>query len=126
MQAAGKTLIGVASGGHALGLLALADAVRPTSSSAIARLKAAGIDVVMLTGDNAETARAVAASVGITDFRAGVLPQDKAEAVRELKVRGRRHRHGRRRRQRRAGAGRGRRELRHRRRIAISPSKPPT
>ena len=85
---AGKTLIGVASGGRALGLLALADAVRPTSAEAVARLRAAGIDVVMLTGDNAATAAAVAAAVGITDFRAGVLPADKADAVRALKARG--------------------------------------
>ena len=88
MQSAGKTLIWVASGGRPLGLLALADAVRPSSSGAIARLKVAGIDVVMLTGDNAVTAQAVARAVGITEFRAGVLPADKAEAVRELKSRG--------------------------------------
>ncbi len=88
MQSAGKTLIGVATGGRPLGLLALADAVRASSSDAVARLKAAGIAVVMLTGDNAVTAQAVARAVGITDFRAGVLPADKAEAVRELKSRG--------------------------------------
>ena len=87
MQSAGKTLIAVASGESALGILALADAVRP-SSGAVARLRSAGIDVVMLTGDNAATARAVAAAVGITDFRAGVLPADKADAVRALKSRG--------------------------------------
>jgi len=88
MQSAGKTLIAVATGDSALGILALADAVRPSSSGAIARLKSAGIDVVMLTGDNAATAQAVAAAVGITDFRAGVLPADKADAVRALKSRG--------------------------------------
>ena len=88
MQSAGKTLIGVASGGRPLGMLALADEVRPSSSAAVARLKAAGIAVVMLTGDNAVTAQAVARAVGIADFRAGVLPADKAEAVRELKARG--------------------------------------
>ena len=88
MQSAGKTLIAVASGGRALGILALADAVRPSSLGAVARLQAAGIDVVMLTGDNAATAQAVATAVGITDFRAGVLPADKADAVRLLKSRG--------------------------------------
>jgi Cu+-exporting ATPase len=84
----GKTLVGVASGGRALGILALADAVRASSLGAVTRLKAAGIDVVMLTGDNTATAQAVAAAVGITDFRAGVLPADKADAVRALKSRG--------------------------------------
>ena len=88
LQRAGKTVIGVAVDGRALGLIGLADAVRPTSKDAVARLRAAGIDVVMLTGDNVETARAVAAAVGIDDFRAGVMPSDKAEAVRTLKARG--------------------------------------
>ncbi len=83
----GKTLIAVATNGQAIGALALADAVRATSAHAVARLKAAGIRVVMLTGDNAATARAVADAVGITDFRAGVLPADKAEAVRGYKAR---------------------------------------
>ncbi len=86
LQRAGKTVIGVAADGRALGLIGLADAVRPTSKDAIARLRAAGIDVVMLTGDNVETARAVAAAVGIDDFRAGVMPADKAEAVRAQKA----------------------------------------
>jgi Cu+-exporting ATPase len=88
ISSGGKTLVGVASDGHALGILALADEVRPSSLSAVARLKSAGIAVVMLTGDNAATAQAVAAAVGITDFRAGVLPADKADAVRALKLRG--------------------------------------
>jgi Cu+-exporting ATPase len=88
LQSDGRTLIGVATGGRALGVLALADTVRPTSAEAVARLKAAGIDVVMLTGDNAATAEAVAAAVGISDARAGVTPSDKADAVRALKSRG--------------------------------------
>jgi K+-transporting ATPase ATPase B chain len=80
--------VGAALAGRALGFIALDDRIRPTSAEAVARLNASGIDVTMLTGDNAETARTVAASVGITDFRAGVMPQDKAEAVRALKARG--------------------------------------
>jgi Cu+-exporting ATPase len=88
MHSSGKTLIAVASGGRALGILALADAVRPSSLGAVARLQDAGIDVVMLTGDNVATAQAVAKAVGIADFRAGVLPADKADAVRALKSRG--------------------------------------
>ena len=88
LQAEGKSLIAVGSGGRALGILALADAVRPSSPGAVARLAAAGIDVVMFTGDNAATAQAVAKAVGIAEFRAGVLPADKADAVRALKSRG--------------------------------------
>ncbi len=88
LQAGGKTLIGIASGGRLLGVLALADAVRPSSAGAVARLAAAGIHVVMLTGDNAATAQAVAAAVGITDFRAAVMPAGKADAVRALKSQG--------------------------------------
>jgi Cu+-exporting ATPase len=88
LQASGKTLIAVAADGRVLGLLALADAIRPTSAGAVARLRAAGIDVVMLTGDNEATAQAVATAAGITEFRASVLPAAKADAVRELKSRG--------------------------------------
>jgi len=88
LQASGKTLIAVAADGRVLGLLALADAIRPTSAGAVARLRSAGIDVVMLTGDNAATAQAVATAAGITEFRAGVLPAAKADAVRALKSRG--------------------------------------
>jgi Cu+-exporting ATPase len=89
LQRAGKTVVGVACDGRAVGLIALTDRIRPTSAQAVGRLKAAGVEVIMVTGDNAETARAVAASVGITDFRAGVMPQDKAETVRTLKAGGR-------------------------------------
>ncbi len=85
LQRAGKTVVAVAADGHALGFIALADRIRPTSAQAITRLHAAGIDVTMLTGDNEETARTVAASIGIKNFRAGVMPQDKADAVRALK-----------------------------------------
>jgi Cu+-exporting ATPase len=89
LHSIGNTLVGVASGGHVVGMIALADRVRPTSAQAIARAKAAGIEVLMLTGDNAQVAAAVAAEVGIDDFRAGVLPADKAAAVRALSSRGR-------------------------------------
>ena len=87
-QREGKTLVGVAAGGRLLGLIALADRLRPSSASAVARLRGAGIDVVMLTGDNAATAQAVADRVGISRFRAGVSPADKADAVRALKRQG--------------------------------------
>ncbi len=85
---AGKTVVGVAREGRVLGVVALADALRPTSANAVRRLRTAGVAVVMLTGDNAETAAAIAAQAGIDEFRAGVLPADKAEAVRALKAKG--------------------------------------
>ncbi len=87
-RARGGTLVAVGSTAHPLGVLAVDDALRPTSAEAIRRLQAAGVNVVMLTGDNAATAKAVANAVGITDYRAGVLPADKAQAVRDLKARG--------------------------------------
>jgi len=88
LQRAGKTLVGVAVGGRMLGLIALADRIRATSPAGVARLRQAGIDVVMLTGDNVATAQAVADQVGIVEYRAGVLPSAKADAVRALMSRG--------------------------------------
>ena len=88
LQSIGNTLVGVAADGRVVGMIALADRVRTTSAQAIARVKAAGIDVLMLTGDNPQVAAAVAAEVGIDDFRSGVLPADKAETVRALAARG--------------------------------------
>lgn len=70
------------------GLIALADQVKPDAREAIAHLRAAGVEPVMLTGDNAQTARAVAEQVGIAEYRAEVLPQEKAAAVRELQRQG--------------------------------------
>jgi Cu+-exporting ATPase len=88
LRSGGKTIVAVALGDRALGVIALADRVRPTSRQAIERLKSTGIDVVMLTGDTLESARAVASDVGIVDFRAGVMPADKASAVNALKAKG--------------------------------------
>ncbi len=85
LQQAGKTVIVLADEVHPLALLAIADALRPTSRQAVATLRARGIRVVMLTGDNAATAAAIAAQAGIDEFRAGILPGDKAAAVAELK-----------------------------------------
>jgi Cu+-exporting ATPase len=67
------------------GLLAFGDTVKPSAALAVRRLADAGVRSVMLTGDNAGSARAVAAAVGVADFRAEVLPADKAEAVAGLK-----------------------------------------
>ena len=85
---AGNTVVAVARAGRAIGAIAIADALRPTSAEAVRRLAEAGIRVIMLTGDNAGTAQAVAQRAGIKEFRANVLPQDKADAVRALKAQG--------------------------------------
>ena len=81
----GKTVVVLADSGHAMGYVAIADQPRPSSAAAIARLKAMGIEVVMLTGDNAATARAIAGKLGIGEFRAESLPAEKATEVSRLK-----------------------------------------
>lgn len=68
-----------------LAVFALADEVRGTSREAVRELKQAGIHLVMLTGDNSRTARAIAAEVGMDEYRGELLPEDKLEAVQELK-----------------------------------------
>jgi len=88
LEAQGKSIVGVVRGGRALGVIALADAIRPTSRAAVRRLAEIGVDVVMLTGDNMEAAHAVATAVGIAKYESGVLPAGKAEAVRELAAAG--------------------------------------
>ncbi|WP_159795730.1 heavy metal translocating P-type ATPase [Streptococcus halichoeri] len=85
---AGQTLIYVAEEHHLLGLLALADQLKPDSQATLAQLKALGIEVVMLTGDNAKTAQAVADSLGIERWIADVLPDQKAQAINQLKAEG--------------------------------------
>ena len=84
----GKTVIAVGGAGRVLGYLAIADKLRPSSREAVARLKDMGIDVVMLTGDNAATAKAIAAAAGVSSYRAQVLPGEKAAAVAEFKTDG--------------------------------------
>ncbi|MGM9506962.1 heavy metal translocating P-type ATPase [Larkinella sp. GY13] len=71
-----------------LAIIAIADQIKETSKAAIETLKNRGIDVYMLTGDNPQTARAVAQAVGLTDFRAEVMPSDKAAFIQELQSRG--------------------------------------
>lgn len=79
----------VAVEGRLAGALGVADRIRPDSAAAVAALKAAGLRIVMLTGDNAVTARAVAASLGIDEVEADMLPDGKAETVARLKHEGR-------------------------------------
>ncbi len=86
----GGTPVLVAVDGEAVAVLAIADPLRPQAAEAVARLKAAGLRVVMLTGDRPETALAIAAQCGIDEVRAGLLPDAKVAVVRELRAAGRR------------------------------------
>ena len=88
LQAEGKTVVVLVEDRQVLALLAIADPLRESSAAAVKRLKAMGVSVVMLTGDNAITAAAIAARVGIDDFRAGVSPADKSAVVQSLKAAG--------------------------------------
>ena len=85
----GATVIFVAIDGRAAGVIAIADPIKATTPGALAALRQAGIRVVMLTGDNATTARAVAARLGITEVEAEVLPEDKSKVVERLRREGR-------------------------------------
>ncbi len=82
------TVIGVAAGGRFVGLVGIADEIKEEGPETIARLRALGIEPVMLTGDNANTARAVAAQAGISEVHAQVIPQEKAVRVRTVQQQG--------------------------------------
>ncbi|VTU01666.1 heavy metal translocating p-type atpase : Heavy metal translocating P-type ATPase OS=Rhodopirellula europaea SH398 GN=RESH_06308 PE=3 SV=1: E1-E2_ATPase: Hydrolase [Gemmataceae bacterium] len=85
MTAAGRSVVVVGNEKHVCGLIALADAVRPAARDAIRDLKELGVvRVVMLTGDNEATARAVGKEAGVDDVRAGLLPEEKVAAVEAL------------------------------------------
>ncbi len=84
----GKTVVYVVLKGQVAGAIALADMVRPESKPAIARLKQMGIKTMMLTGDNRQVAKWVAGELGLDDYFAEVLPQDKAAKVKEVQARG--------------------------------------
>ena len=88
MQADGRTVVHVAQAGRVIGLIAIADAIRPTSKAAVAKLRELKIDVVMLTGDNAATAKRIAADLGIDTVMADVLPGQKAEKLKALQAEG--------------------------------------
>ena len=81
-----KTELCVAKGGRLLGVLGVADVLREDAAETVSALKAAGKELWMLTGDHAETAKAIAAEVGIDHVCAGVLPEDKVRIIRELKA----------------------------------------
>ncbi len=88
MQGDGRTVVHVSLAGRVIGLIAIADAPRPTSKAAIAKLRERKIEVVMLTGDNAATAKRIATDLGIDSVLADVLPAQKAEKVKGLQVTG--------------------------------------
>ncbi|SMO46749.1 heavy metal translocating P-type ATPase [Halorubrum cibi] len=85
LQAAGKTVVLVGTEERLEGVIAVADTVRPEAAWAVDRLHALGIErVVMLTGDNERTARAIGEAVGVDEVRAELLPEEKVDAVREI------------------------------------------
>ena len=88
LQQQAKTVVFLADETNVLGVLAIADKIKDSSQAAIKALQDRDITVYMLTGDNEQTARAVAQQVGLTDFRAEVLPSDKADFVKELQQQG--------------------------------------
>ena len=88
MQADGRTVVHVSQAGRVIGLIAIADAIRPTSKAAVAKLRERKIEVVMLTGDNLATATRIAADLGISTVLADVLPGQKAEKVKALQATG--------------------------------------
>ncbi len=90
LGAAGKTPMYLAADGRAAGLIGVADTLKPNSKDAVAALRRLGLEVYLLTGDNARTARAVAAEVGIDEAHvlADVLPEQKADQVKALQARG--------------------------------------
>jgi Cu+-exporting ATPase len=89
LSAHGKTPMFVSVAGKAGGIIAVADTLKEHSKEAVRELKALGLEVVMLTGDNRRTARAIAAELGITRVLAEVLPQDKMDVVKKLQSEGR-------------------------------------
>ena len=90
LRAQAKTAVHVAADGRMLGLIAVADRIRPTARDAVTALHHLGVRVLLLTGDSRATAEAVARTLGIDEVRAEVLPGDKAAEVRRLQEQGRR------------------------------------
>jgi Cu+-exporting ATPase len=88
LRANGQTVVYLAVGDRPAGLIGVADPIRESAPETLRALRASGLKLVMLTGDNATTARAVAARLGIDDVRPDVLPHEKAEAVERLKAEG--------------------------------------
>jgi Cu2+-exporting ATPase len=88
MAEEGKTPIFIAKNTKVLGIVAIADTIKPDSKEAIRQLKAMGIKVIMLSGDNVKTAKHIGTAVGVDDVIAEVMPQDKEEVISSLKKNG--------------------------------------
>ena len=90
LQNQGQTVVHLSRDGELAGVIAIADAPRPSSSDAVKRLRARGVEVAMLTGDNQQTAQRIAAELGIDTVFAEVLPGQKAETLKQLQAQGKR------------------------------------
>jgi Cu2+-exporting ATPase len=90
LQGAGQTVVHVARDGALIGLIAIADALRPTAVSTVERLKSRGVEVAMITGDNEATARRIGTQLGVDTILANVLPGQKASKIKELQASGKR------------------------------------
>ncbi|RTM14196.1 MAG: heavy metal translocating P-type ATPase [Bradyrhizobiaceae bacterium] len=88
LQGAGRTVVHVARAGKVIGLIAIADAPRPNAAAAVAKLRERGVQVAMLTGDNAGTAQRIAQELGVEIVLADVLPGQKAAKIKELQGQG--------------------------------------
>ena len=88
LQSKGKTVPTLAVNGKAVGYVVISDKIKESSKKAIAELQSQGIDVVMLTGDNKDTAKAVASELNLADFKSEMLPQDKLAEVERLQNQG--------------------------------------
>jgi len=89
LSSQGKTVMYISANGKCLGVIAVADTIRSGSASAIAGMKAMGLEVMMITGDSIQTAKHIAAEAGIENVIAGVLPGDKAGEIRKIRNNGR-------------------------------------
>lgn len=88
LQSAGQTVVHVAHGGRLMGLIAIADAPRPTAAAMVKKMRERGVEVAMLTGDNQATAERIARELGIDTVLADVLPGQKADKIKELQAGG--------------------------------------
>lgn len=85
LESQGKTVVAMSRDGDLLGLLAIADKIRPDAKKSLQQLKKAGIRTVMLTGDNERCAKAIAEMAGVDEYYAGLLPTDKVDTLRKLR-----------------------------------------